>query len=126
MINFSNYKCSFCGKEGVKLWHIGDGMLICACCAEKRQAPRTQEEFIWRKDANSKNYSGKATGRLLRLPNWKVDKDGCIPSSWSTPASKKLYTPVLPIKYNGETINATPAYASNVTNAKEKWMAMPN
>ena len=74
------YKCSFCGRNNVKLWRpYGDlEPLICAKCAEKYQSPLEYEECEWKKVGNE--YIGKPTGRILPLPKWEVNKQGKIPS----------------------------------------------
>ena len=42
-------KCSFCGKDGVKLWQgmIHESVLVCASCAEKRQLKKQVCEYKW-------------------------------------------------------------------------------
>lgn len=74
------YECSVCGRQNIKLYrpYMGTEPLICAKCAEERQAPREYDEHTWKK--SGKFYVGKPTGRKLPLPKWKVDEKGKIPS----------------------------------------------
>ena len=73
------YKCTFCGKEGVKLWRPlnKEKLLVCASCAEIRQSTMYVRRIITM-------YVGRApmpVKRLVPLPHWKVDEKGRVPSS---------------------------------------------
>lgn len=72
------YKCSICGKLGVKLWRPYGGceLLVCAECAEKRQSPIEYDEVTWKKEGEK--YIGEPTGRKLLLENWKVNEKGKV------------------------------------------------
>jgi hypothetical protein len=80
-IKTENYKCAFCGKRNVKLWHPAniDKPLICAECAEKSQKPMECRETMWQKGKNG-CYIGKYTGKKIELPKWRVDEKGEVPS----------------------------------------------
>ena len=73
-----DYRCSFCGKEGVKLWRTDtEKFLICALCAEIRQSPMMIRKIV-------PMYVGRApmpVERLVPLPHWKVNEKGRVPSS---------------------------------------------
>ena len=74
------YECSFCGKNGRKLWKplIKKEPLICAKCAEKRQ---TQIIYLQRAYAKiGDKYVVTGTKGKAILPKWKVDKNGQVPS----------------------------------------------
>ena len=85
----SEYTCSLCGKKNVKLWRpcADDNLLVCACCAEARQSPMKYDEYIWEKTTHG--YRGKPTGRKRKLPRWRVDNDGSVPS-YNGPGPKAL------------------------------------
>lgn len=76
------YECCVCGRQNVKLWrpYMGTEPLICAKCAEERQAPQEYDEYIWEKKDNM--YVGKYTGRQLPLPKWEVNDKGKVPSNF--------------------------------------------
>lgn len=80
-IKTDNYVCSICGKRNVKLWrpYIGTEPLICAECAEKRQTPREYEKISW-SSAEPSRCTGEFTGKKRRLPKWKVNENGKIPT----------------------------------------------
>ena len=81
-----NYKCSTCGKSGVKLWSpIGaNDPKICAECAEKRQSKLTYNEYVWEKNKRNAHL----TGKKLPLPAWTVNEEGTIPSFKCRPFSE--------------------------------------
>lgn len=73
------YECSFCGKEGRKLWKPqAKKILICAKCAEKRQTPITYLQREYKKIGDKLVVEG-TKGKAV-LPRWKVDKNGQVPS----------------------------------------------
>lgn len=74
------YKCSLCGRSGVKLWrpYWETEILVCASCAEKRQSPLTFNEYTWELKTNGE-ILGTPTGKVLEFPKWKVDEKGKIP-----------------------------------------------
>lgn len=80
-IKTDNYVCSICGKRNVKLWrpYMDTDPLVCAECAEKRQAPREYEKKIWYKESEGR-FSGEFTGERLPLPKWEVNEQGKIPT----------------------------------------------
>ena len=86
-----DYVCRFCEKRGVKLWrpYGDDAPLICASCAEKLQAPVEYDEVIWYKDLGRNVYTGSHTGKKVRLPKWKVNSKGQVPS-YEGPGPKEL------------------------------------
>lgn len=73
-----NYKCIFCSRTGIKLWHpINDvSPKICARCAQSRQSDMTYNEYVWDR------YKREAhlTGRKLPLEKWEVNENGEVPS----------------------------------------------
>ena len=75
-----DYKCTVCGKSGVKLWrpYMRTEPLVCAECAEKRQSQMEYDEVIWKEEG--KSYVGKPTGRKMPLEKWKVNEKGKIPN----------------------------------------------
>ena len=81
-IKKDNYVCSVCGKRNVKLWRPFSNVapLICAECAEERQTPIMYEEVIWKKK-NTGGYKVELTGKKIKMPKWKVDENGLVPSS---------------------------------------------
>lgn len=74
------YKCSLCGRSGVKLWrpYLEAGPLVCATCAEERQSPLTYNEYNWDIRTNGEIH-GTPTGKVLEFPKWEVDEKGKIP-----------------------------------------------
>ena len=69
-------KCSFCGKDGVKLWQgrVHESVLVCASCAEKRQLKKQVFEYKWVEEDGG--YKGTPTGEKKVLPPWKIDENG--------------------------------------------------
>ena len=76
------YKCSVCGKNGIKLWRpYGDiNPLICATCAEKRQSKRMYQVLKWEK--STEGFLGTPTGEKKKTPKWKVDDLGRVPANY--------------------------------------------
>lgn len=76
----ADYKCSVCGRQGVKLWrpYRDPEPLICARCAEAIQSERQYFETTWQ-EVDGK-YVGIVTGNKLILRRWYVDSKGRIPS----------------------------------------------
>ena len=76
------YRCAICGREGIKLWrpYLDSEPLVCAKCAEERQAPRLSEEVEWRKEG--REDVAHLTGKYYLLPPWSVDEKGKIPSRY--------------------------------------------
>ena len=76
----TNYVCTFCSKGEVKLWRPKEASapLICAACAEKKQARLKYPEIKWEKKGSA--YIGTHTGRERPLKKWQVDEEGFVPS----------------------------------------------
>lgn len=78
------YKCSICGRTGVRLWHtMRMENLICAVCAEQRQVPL---DYLSAPD--------KASSR----PRWTIADDGTIPSYTSSCPDARDYILVVDIR----------------------------
>ena len=77
------YRCSLCGRTGVKLWHT-ERMenLICAVCAEQRQVPLG---FL------------EEPERTTNRPRWTVAEDGTIPSYTSDDPDARDYILIVDI-----------------------------
>ncbi|MBE5821263.1 MAG: hypothetical protein E7311_01570 [Clostridiales bacterium] len=75
-----NYECSFCGKEGVKLWRPYGAFkpLVCAECAETRQSPIEYYVLTWKKEGEK--YIEEPTGEKLPLPKWIINEKGRVPN----------------------------------------------
>lgn len=75
-----DYVCSICGKKNVKLWrpYMCTAPLVCAECAEKRQTIMECKDGTWVKDGNY--YIKEENRKLIKLPKWKIDDKGLIPS----------------------------------------------
>ncbi len=85
------YKCSICGSTDVKLWNSAEfpDLLICASCAEERQATRyyTLIEGFKKKPVESGFYrlvvvpqvNEDGSPKRAAFPRWAIDDDGAIP-----------------------------------------------
>ena len=75
-----NYHCSICGKAGVKLWrpYLHTEPLICANCAEERQALRKYNVCNW--EHSKCAIVGIHTGKEAFLDKWIINDKGQIPS----------------------------------------------
>lgn len=80
------YKCSNCGKEGVKLWRpfADSDHLFCAECAEKKQFatrvlenPELERNFFY-------------IGNDVILPRWRIDEHGKLHSCEGTGEYDKI------------------------------------
>ena len=109
------YKCSICGKEGVKLWrpYLDTEPLVCASCAEARQSPRIYEKANWEITEDG-SWIGIPTENKVILPNWTIDDNGKIPSRYGYGPHKLplTFTDMLEIDLRG--ISKT--YQSGETN----------
>ena len=91
MGKYSRDKCAICGAKRVKLWSAEKdaSMLICANCAEERQAPRS---FVaigkWEQITPGvlvgqpvpiEGAGGEMVPLEIPMPRWVIDRDGCIP-----------------------------------------------
>lgn len=132
-------KCSFCGKDGVKLWQgmIHESVLVCASCAEKRQLKKQVCEYKWVEEDGG--YKGTPTGENKVFDPWKIDENGevelltdgringwiryhskILPSTKITFQDSSMMLGIIPYEY---VERLKPALIGGIT--EEEWRKLP-
>ncbi len=105
-----SYVCAICGTTKVKLWrpYMDTEPLICAKCAEERQAPHeysviaswTPSKFPNGEDCWQGEYeyedspSGERVIKKAPMEKWVIDDNGKVPSYIGSPGHDGVWCPI--------------------------------